>query len=128
MSIDEWNELDKPVECEEYAEEGDIIEIINNVIFLCQRTNNCNNIICFLQDPTDCNITHIKDMFRFCIILWEKYGIEYVRVEGNSRRYKFLEKIFPPEIVIRDPNILDRNVYYCNINKANKKLKELVND
>lgn len=120
---EKWNELQKPSEIDIEAIDGDIIEVIDNTIFLCQRKNNYNNICCLsLSKPST---STVRAMFKFCIVLYENYGVEFVRVEGNLKRYRFLERLFSQEEVIKDLTIQSRNVYYCNIKKANKRLKEL---
>ena len=111
VSSEVWNNLDKPDECNEIAQQNDIVEYIDGVYFLCQRANNFNNIICLSSSSSQySSINHILAMFKFCV---------------NTKRYRFLEKIFPKDIVIKDESITDRNVYYCNIEKAHEKLKEL---
>lgn len=129
MTIEEWNNLDKPNECVEVAVEGDIVEQIHDLICLCQRTNNANNIIVFAKQKKNgnYNVSHIRDMFLFCILLWYKYGIEYVRVEGSSDRYNFISKMFPPEIAIKDMDCPHRNVYYVNLRLATPTLVEHAN-
>ena len=122
---EKWNEIQKPSEIDVEAVDGDITEVIDNIIFLCQRTNNYNNICCLsLSNSPNCSGA-VRAMFKFCIVLYEKYGVEFVRVEGNLKRYRFLEQLFSREEVIKDLTVQNRNVYYCNIKKANKRLKEL---
>lgn len=123
MSIDDWNREVRPKECEGMAEEGDIVEYIDGVLFLCQRKNDYNNIVAFSKEK-ELTLKHIRAMFGFCVILYEKYGIQFVRVEGNNKRYRFLERMFPREVVVKDEEITDRNVYYINLSKANSKFRE----
>lgn len=126
VSSEVWNNLDKPDECNEIAQQNDIVEYIDGVYFLCQRANNFNNIICLSpSSQSSSSINHILAMFKFCVRLYKYYNIIYIRIEGNTKRYRFLEKIFPKDMVIKDESITDRNVYYCNIEKAHEKLKEL---
>lgn len=123
-----WNNLKKPHECECIAQQNDIVCLIEDVVFLCQRKKKCNNIICFnLTDKK--SINHIKSMFKFALILKEQYNIEYIRVEGNLRRYRFLEKIFDKNEVIKDVTISHRNVYYCRLKQSSiDKLNNLIGD
>lgn len=121
-----WNKLELDNETTAIALPGDIVEVIDGVAFLCQRTNNCNNIVAKCLDNT-CSIKHIRAMFKFCIKLWEDYDIEYVRIEGTKKRYKFIEHMFSNDVVRRDGSITERNVYFCNIRRASSKLKQLIN-
>lgn len=114
--IELWNSLEKPDECDEVAESGDIVTEIDDVMFLCQRRENCNNIICFKRTEGS-SLKSIRAMFKFIAYLYDN-GIRYVRIEGSSNRYKFLEKMFSKEQVCRDVSISDRNVYYCNLEKC----------
>lgn len=118
-----WNNLKKPHECECVAQANDIVCVIEDVVFLCQRKKKCNNIICFSLTEQK-SINHIKAMFKFVLILREQYDVEYIRVEGNAKRYRFLEKIFEKSEVMKDVTVIHRNVYYCilkqsTINKLN---------
>lgn len=123
-----WNKLKKPQECESVAQSNDIVCVIEDVVFLCQRKKKCNNIICFNLTERE-SINHIKSMFKFALILKERYNIEYIRVEGNTKRYRFLEKIFEKNEVIKDITISDRNVYYCRLKQSTiDKLNILIGD
>lgn len=125
-TIDKWNNVSKDNESDDIAVDNDIIVEIDDVLFLCQRTNNYNNIICIALNE-DRTIKHIRAMFKFIIMLKSFYNIEFIRIEGNQKRYKFLEKIFEKTEVIRDTTILDRNVYYCRLTeKAINILQSLI--
>lgn len=114
--IDLWNSLEKPEECNAIAEDGDIVTEIDDVMFLCQRRNGFNNIICFKRSEGS-SISSIRAMFKFIAYLYDK-GVRYVRIEGATKRYKFLEKMFTKEQVCKDIGVPNRNVYYCNLEKC----------
>lgn len=119
-SIDYWNSLEKPENVSVAAEEGDIVEILNGVAFLLQTTNEYNNIVAYRVEKSDKSI--VWTLLEFCKILYSKYHIEYVRVEGDKGKYRFLERLFTKKEVIKDKSVKDRDVYYCNLNEAYKKL------
>ena len=125
MTAKDWNEAYKPTECMVEAEDGDIVEQIGNILFLCQRKGNYNNIVCF-NKYNQSNTANVRSMFVFAILLLEKYGIKIVRVEGNLKRYNFLVKIFGAPTIFKDESIKNRNVFYCNIELGLQKLKELI--
>ena len=119
-SIEYWNSLEKPENVSVAAEEGDIVEILNGVAFLLQTTNEYNNIVAYRVEKSDKSI--VWTLLEFCKILYSKYHIEYVRVEGDKGKYRFLERLFTKKEVIKDKSVKDRDVYYCNLNEAYKKL------
>lgn len=121
--IDEWNALEKDEETDVVARENDIVEYIDGVYFLCERTRCYNNVVCIsTEEPS---LKHIRAMFKFCIHLYEKYGIVYIRIEGSRDRYNFLLNTFSIREVVPDINIRDRNVFYCNLELAIEKLHKL---
>lgn len=119
-SIEYWNSLEKPENVSVAAEEGDIVEIVNGVAFLLQTADEYNNIVAYRVEKSDKNI--VWTLLEFCKILYSKYHIEYVRVEGDVGKYRFLERLFTKKVVVRDKSIKERDVYYCNLNEAYKKL------
>lgn len=119
-SIEYWNSLEKPENVSVAAEEGDIVEIVNGVAFLLQTTDEYNNIVAYRVEKSDKSI--VWTLFEFCKILYSKYRIEYVRVESDKGKYKFLERLFNKKTVVKDKDVKDRDVYYCNLNEAYKKL------
>lgn len=119
-SIEYWNSLEKPENVSVAAEEGDIVEIVNGVAFLLQTTNEYNNIVAYRVEKNDKSI--VWTLLEFCKILYSKYHIEYVRVEGDKGKYRFLERLFTKKSVVKDNSVKDRDVYYCNLNEAYKKL------
>ena len=119
-SIGYWNSLEKPENVSVIAEEGDIVEIVNGVAFLLQTTGEYNNIVAYRVEKSDKSI--IWTLLEFCKILYSKYHIEYVRVEGDKGKYRFLERFFTKKAVVKDKSVKERDVYYCNLNEAYKKL------
>lgn len=119
-SIEYWNSLEKPENVSVAAEEGDIVEIVNGVAFLLQTTGEYNNIVAYRVEKSDKSI--VWTLFEFCKILYSKYHIEYVRVEGDKGKYRFLERLFTKKVVVKDKSVKERDVYYCKLNEAYKKL------
>lgn len=119
-SIEYWNSLEKPENVSVAAEEGDIVEIVNGVAFLLQTTNEYNNIVAYRIEKSDKSI--VWTLLEFCKILYSKYHIEYVRVEGDKGKYRFLDRLFTKKVVVKDDSVKNRDVYYCNLNEAYKKI------
>ena len=119
-SIEYWNSLEKPENVSVEAEEGDIVEIVNGVAFLLQTTDEYNNIVAYRVEKSDKST--VWTLLEFCKTLYSKYHIEYVRIEGDKGKYKFLERLFNKKTVVKDKSVKDRDVYYCNLNEAYKKL------
>lgn len=119
-SIEYWNSLEKPENVSVAAVEGDIVEVINGVAFLLQTTDEYNNIVAYRVEKSDKSI--VWTLLEFCKILYSKYHIEYVRVEGDKGKYRFLERLFIKKEVVKDKSVKDRDVYYCNLNEAYKKI------
>ena len=119
-SIEYWNSLEKPENVSVEAVKGDIVEIVNGVAFLLQTTDGYNNIVSYRVEKSDKSI--VWTLLEFCKILYSKYHIEYVRVEGDKGKYRFLDRLFTKKAVVKDDSIKERDVYYCNLNEAYKKL------
>lgn len=119
-SIEYWNSLKKPENVSVVAEEGDIVEVVNGVAFLLQTISGYNNIVAYRVEKSDKHI--VWTLLEFCKILYSKYHIEYVRVEGDKGKYKFLERLFTRKAVVKDKDIKERGVYYCNLKEAYEKL------
>lgn len=114
--INYWNNIPKPNDdVDVTAEEGDIVVEIGGLLFLVQTRNNCNNIVCFRVQES--NISALKTLFLFREYLLENTLIRYIRVEGNTNRYKFLEKLKPCEDyrAIQDKKTIDKNVFYIRL-------------
>lgn len=119
-SIEYWNSLEKPENVSVEAVKGDIVEIVNGVAFLLQTTNGYNNTVSYRVEKSDKSI--VWTLLEFCKILYSKYHIEYVRVEGDKGKYRFLDRLFTKKAVVKDDSVKERDVYYCNLNEAYKKL------
>lgn len=115
LTVDDWNVINKESEVNYEAESGDIVLSIFGVLFLIQRKNDFNNIICFRF--ADSNKTFLRALFLLREYL-EIKNIQYVRVEGDMSRYFFLSKIKnvnPNYNVLQDKSIKNRNVFYVQL-------------
>lgn len=119
MTFVDWNNIPKVDEIDVEAVEGDIVEMVDGILFLLQTTNNYNNVVCKRVEPSTNNIIH--SFYRYCLILNDIHQIEYIRVEGRKGRYSFLEKVFTREEIVRekDPH---RDIFYANLSKCHKRL------
>lgn len=114
-NIQFWNQMPKPEECNTPALENDLVFEIDNTIVLVQRKNAVNNIILFKNKPGTLKLkAFCEKLYRLLIA----HGIQYIRVEGNSRRYFFLlklKKYFPGMNTIQVDEKAGRNVFYCKL-------------
>ena len=96
------------------AENGDIVLEIYGVLFLIQRINDMNNVICFRIEKS--NKTFLQALHRLRDYL-TSINIQFLRVEGSLSRYFFLAKIKGLENynVIQDRSITNRNVFYVRL-------------
>ena len=122
-----WNRLvpnDKELQVR--AVRGDNVFASNGFLFLIQRKNDYNNIICFkLSQCSPVNNfrkckgqTFMKAVIE-CYLFFKMNGIKYFRVEGNTKRYFFLQKFGKKSRLfnlIKDGNITERNIFYGKIN------------
>lgn len=88
-----WNGLLKiNFETEVEAEEGDLVFEADGVVFLIQRKDDFNNVVAQ-------RLTHTKSSFqevvRLFINVMREQQIQYIRVQGNRKRYMFLLKMLP---------------------------------
>lgn len=117
-----WNKLEKPSECDTEAIPDDLVYYDGGIIYLVQTKSGINNVICFRRKKTK---TTIKQSFyhfrRFCIY----HNIQYIRVEGNRKRYFFL-KMFEKGLAPQGYNVRkaedesyqrQRNVFYIKLCK-----------
>lgn len=121
MTIEYWNTLSKPENVNVVAEEGDIVEEINGVLFLLQTRNEYNNIVAFRVKPDDHFV--VWTLFEYCMLLYNKYKIKYVRVEGDKGKYRFLKRFFDRKCVVRDLSEKERDLYYCNLEASYETLE-----
>lgn len=112
--IEYWNSLSKPEEVDVTAEEGDLVVEIGGIVYLLQTQNGFNNVVCFRLKKS--NMTALRSFIEYRKWLVLK-GIEYIRVEGNTKRYNFLSKLKPDTgySVIQDKEINDRNIFYIKL-------------
>lgn len=116
MTIQDWNNIAKPYNVNVAAEPGDIVESVNGVLYLLQTKNGYNNIVAYRTEPSDKNI--IWTLFEYCILMHDKHHIDYVRVEGDKGKYKFLERFFNKKSVRKDTREKERDVYYCSLKEG----------
>ena len=116
MTIQDWNNITKPANVSAAAEEGDIVEKVNGVLYLLQTRGGYNNVVAYRVEPNDKFI--IWTLFEYCMLLHDKYDINFIRVEGDKGKYKFLERFFTRKVVRKDRTEKERDVYYCNLIEA----------
>ena len=118
-----WNKIkNKPAECDCEASPEDIVYYDGGILYLVQKKNDSNNVVCFRLK--NCKTT-VKQSFyhfrRFCV----NHHIQYIRVEGNQRRYFFL-KMFEKGLkgqgysVVQDLKAREekkRNIFYIKLYK-----------
>ena len=108
------------------AVRGDDVFSSNGFLFLIQRTNGWNNINCFklsqcspINEFRECKGQTFMKAVIECYLFLKMNGIEYFRVEGNTRRYFFLQKFGKKTRLfnlVKDGHITERNVFYGKIN------------
>ena len=111
-----WNSLQKDKETDAEAIDGDIVVLIEGIAFLIQTKGEGNNVICIRVEKGKENLVRIFEAFRaFCA---EK-KVQYIRVEGNPRRYNMLFlvlRLSPDGVDVRkhhaESEELQRNVFY----------------
>lgn len=123
-----WNRL-VPLDDEELqvrAIRGDYVFSSNGFLFLIQRKNDWNNINCFklsqcspINEFRECKGQTFMKAVIECYLFLKMNGIKYFRVEGNTRRYFFLQKLGKKTRLfnlVKDGNITERNIFYGKIN------------
>lgn len=122
-----WNRLvPNDEELQVRAVRGDNVFASNGFLFLIQRTNDYNNIICFklskcspVNNFRECKGQTFMKAIIDCYLFFRLNGIRYFRVEGNTKRYLFLGKFGKKTRLfnlVKDGNITERNVFYGKIN------------
>lgn len=115
LGIEYWNEYIKPTsEVDVQAEPGDYVIEIGGILFLLQRKNDFNNVVCFRTKKSSISVREVFMQYAKWLI---SQNIQYIRVEGNVRRYFFLQKLHPAETtkVMYDYSVSDRNVFYIKL-------------
>lgn len=112
--IEYWNSISKPKEADVVAERNDLVVEIGGILYLLQRNNGFNNVVCFRLK--DSKMTTLQSFIEYRKWLICK-GVEYIRVEGNKKRYWFLTRQNPGVgyNVIRDTEECGRNVFYIKL-------------
>lgn len=122
-----WNRLvPNDEELQVRAVRGDNVFSSNGFLFLIQRKNDYNNIICFkLSQCSPVNNfrkckgqTFMKAVIE-CYLFFKMNGIKYFRVEGNTKRYFFLQKFGKKSHLfnlVKDGTSTERNIFYGKIN------------
>ena len=96
MKIEEWNAIQKDEATDTPAIEGDLCTEIDGIVFLVQRKNNFNNIICKrIKEPTQ-SLLKTFNTFRQWL---EENHLQYIRIEGigkhTYRILTFMQKYAP---------------------------------
>lgn len=118
-SISHWNNIKWKPDCVDIkAEEGDIVQKINKYWFVCQRKNDYNNVICYLPKNEHTKWTvAVKSMFEFIYRLGHDYHLTCVRIQGNPKRYAFVDRFFgDTTVVVKDEEENGDWVRYCLLN------------
>lgn len=112
--IEYWNSLSKPKEADVVAKRGDLVVEIGGILYLLQISNGFNNVVCFRLKKS--KMTTLQSFLEYRKWLISK-GVEYIRVEGNKRRYQFLARLNPGAgyNVIQDTKECERNVFYIKL-------------
>lgn len=120
MTYKVWNKLPKPEECNVTATEKDLLYVTGGYMFLIMTESEINNVVCFRYLPK--GKTTFKEALRQFLYWCKNNHIQYLRVEGNTRRYNFITRPeFFPNLkknglsVIKDTSITDRNVFYVKV-------------
>lgn len=121
MNINDWNVLEKPANVNVVAQENDIVEKLDGVLFLLQTQNDYNNIVAYRVEKSSESI--IKTFLEYCLLLYNEHNIKYVRVEGDKNKYAFIKKFFKRTQAIKDKTVKNRDVYYCNLENAKQTLE-----
>lgn len=114
-NIDFWNNYEKPNdEVTAIAIPGDLVVEIGGVLYLVQRKNEMNNIVCFRIEESDMSILTSFIILRKWLIA---QNIIYIRVEGTTKRYNFLKRlnVAAGYDVIQDLSKTDRNLFYIKL-------------
>lgn len=90
-NINDWNDFyTTDPEVQVKAIPGDLVINIGGLLYLVQRENDCNNIFCVRTHESNITLLQSFCMFREWLL---GNSIQYIRVEGNPRRYWFLSKL-----------------------------------
>lgn len=112
--IEYWNSLSKPKEADVVAEINDLVVEIGGILYLLQINQGFNNVVCFRVKKS--KMTTLQSFLEYRKWLISK-GVEYIRVEGNKKRYWFLARLNPGVgyNVVQDIKERERNVFYIKL-------------
>ena len=112
--IEYWNSLPKPKEADVIAEKNDLVVEIGGILYLLQINHGFNNVVCFRVNES--KMTTLQSFLEYRKWLISN-GVEYIRVEGNKRRYWFLARLNPciGYKVVQDKEERERNVFYIKL-------------
>lgn len=119
MNYKTWNKYNKPEECCVQATADDLLYVCGGFMFLVITKDNVNNVVCFRYRK--CKTT-FKEAVRQFLYWCKNNHIQYLRIEGNTRRYNFfLKPLFFKNLkknglsVIKDEAVTERNVFYVKV-------------
>ena len=110
ISYKQWNRLPLDDETKYEANMYDICYRIGSLYCCCITNGEVNNII--IWSPKY-DIRNIKSALQFIKILYLKYNIVYIRIEGRQGRYHFFKKLFGMNMLLFP--LENRDAYYCKI-------------
>lgn len=112
-NIEYWNNYKKPSHnVEAKAIPGDYVLEIGGLLYLVQRKNEANNIVCFRIEESDMTVLTSFLILRKWLIA---QNILYIRVEGTKNRYNFLKKLDLDGFNVRQADVEDKNVFYIKL-------------
>lgn len=112
-NIDFWNSYEKPSHnVDTRAIPGDYVLEIGGLLYLIQRKNEANNIVCFRIEKSDMTVLTSFLILRKWLIA---QNILYIRVEGTKKRYNFLKKLNLDGFNVRQADVEDKNVFYIKL-------------
>lgn len=121
IDIKIWNELVKANnDTDIEAQKGDLVYLLDGIMFLVQTHNNCNNIVA-QRVGDEADFINALRLLADCLL---DEGIDCIQVRGRKGRYRFLEvmfrDIFPEEKypnsgIVKDPTKTNEDFYYIKI-------------
>lgn len=57
----------------------------------------------------------LQEVFRAFRIWVKTQKIKYIRIEGVKTRYNFIRRMFPHDLILKDCEVKDRNVFYVKM-------------
>jgi hypothetical protein len=105
-----WDTLERDGETRDYQpKDDDIFVKIGGYLFAVQKSGNV-----IMKKCGESRFT-LYEVFRAFRIWLKTKRIQYIRVEGNERRYNFLKKMFPQNSILKDFDEKNRNVFYIKV-------------